>query len=1677
MSFLAQLADQLSSQFSLGQNDTHSLDSVIDGSNVRYGSLGDFAKDVDISAERRYVEEGYLRRDPYNTEPKQFEVLFQEPNATILLKKRMFSSVGDNFRPDYMNNDEKLYYKATRILFQNKCNQIAALEKLSKIAKITAAVGSVNEQLIPIIITLTDQLNYGGPLNNVPFSSGLFGSLPDSNPYQTSKIGQFASVVDKLRKVYAFNSSADYTTWITDNMDIFQSTLGQGTGVIEITNFTSLSTTTTLDLESGGSFSLTISDPYESTLITDYDIEIALSDATNLFYNHKIFQFGTQAANNVIQTTTAQLNAARAARNASPLTIMTDPNTLLGQRVTVIVDRLGKELAFDYNSSGSAGFPGLGGSGDSVSVAPEFLQGGSALGYDGLSTRANQSLPGTSGIRALIPQSELSLFQSLIAAIFNQLQMSANSQNAFQTTNQDTNYARRKLRFNYSGQLIIQPMDVVHIYLTSKTREDNKILSGLNNMLSGVGILQNYNNTITDFANTFTSIFQPSGSIPLQLEKAVYVGPEFPNFLWSLMRTQFVTENEGCHVFAGLVDNAADNWSDGHFTIDVRGRDQSLYFEQGKVNFKPGADVFNGAWFDPMTPFKSDFDTITSDAKNNTPELLDENKALLGDNGARTQIRKKLGPFAGANATVANIIDDRSVDPLTGLVTKTFYAPDGLVYTWREGIGVFTQAGLSTDVNDPNRVGNPNVFQEPFAGQDIMNTISLLITGTPYNFATFYKGVLGNPNFGRDQQSGDDPAFAFMNSLTQQLRKNNTLWGNFVPFKSLTVDEQTYAKAQFNQFQIAKNNSILDNQIRQLQVLQQQSDLYTSISDYAPNLSTTDLNFISLTSQIQNLSSNINQTIANINTQQNQFYQQSGKDPTFDPSDLIDSNGTNQITDPQKRKQLRRQINYLTRRMSYDVRANEDKNLFIVDDSYDKDYDILAYEQSINNNMKPWNNEFLSVKEKIIQVAKLLNLEVFCDTQGHIRVRPPQYNRMPSSVFYRMMYLKQTLNIQVFPSYLNQLFTDQLEGLRTQVEVLEDEIRLDCDILAIANGLTTNISTDAVALSFINSGTNTTGDTGATSNTGAPFNFLSDRGSGKIVDLSALIQQANPDVVQSQLPNGISDFSKVQQQAGIRQIFTNSTRFSTIDSALQAQQQASSGYATGSATVSNNTDANMLINRIQSKSGQQIAITDYIQTNAVNVKFVQLPANQAVDVFKVTGDLQDKISKRQQAVKSFYSTLKNTAEAKSLDSSKTVSNQLLTPGGFGNSKVPEVFENMIEDETYDDYGPGSSSRYIIRRPQIKNISISANSPPYTTVEVQGILSPFMADPSTLPQALNFFPSNGNGLVTAMAIDYDMWRTYGFKGQSVVQVPFLNDPAKQCGPYAAMLLSLARRNIFRGSVTIMGNEYMQPGEVVFLEDRGMLFYVNSVRHNLNFATGFTTTLELTYGHMPGEYIPTTVDFIGKMIYKNSNDGTIVVQRQDNSSNELSLGALTLGSNYQSNPNASADALNTGGTNQTPNPTSEFNSQISNNVLYMAAFLINRNNSGTSNDSITSIEIRVYADGDTANSNVSQFAQGLESYITGFADGPKNFPSATASTPSTPISDASVDVVVVNMTDPTNKKSPSQKAWDLARNQVNNSTTAGSDPDNTLAVKNALYSYIVDVWLINTPTKTTPSSNGS
>jgi len=255
---------------------------------------------------------------------------------------------------------------------------------------------------------------------------------------------------------------------------------------------------------------------------------------------------------------------------------------------------------------------------------------------------------------------------------------------------------------------------------------------------------------------------------------------------------------------------------------------------------------------------------------------------------------------------------------------------------------------------------------------------------------------------------------------------------------------------------------------------------------------------------------------------------------------------------------MRSQITYLTRRMSYDVRGNTDKNLFIVDDYYDIDYDIAAFNKALAKGVETYSAEYSNVSAQITHVADLLNLEVFCDSQGHIRVRPPQYNRMPSSVFNRMIYLKHALGVQIFPQFLNSLFEDQLSILKTRIEVIEDRIRLDCAILGQYSTVSIDLVADLKAKYFLEQAQVTKGK-------GGTFDFISDS-SGNISDYTNLISQANQGDKESVTPKSLSDYSKiVSGGTNTKQLFGNPEKYTVLFQALQSQNQKQDGINTASA--------------------------------------------------------------------------------------------------------------------------------------------------------------------------------------------------------------------------------------------------------------------------------------------------------------------------------------------------------------------------------------------------------------------------------------------------------------------------------------------------------------------------------
>lgn len=1678
MGFLGELANQINSQLSLGENANHTLDSVVDGQNLKYGTLGDLASKFDQSAERRYVEEGYLRRDPFNADQKQFEILMQEPNATVFIKKKMFSSIAENFRPDYMDIDEKLYYKTIKVLFANKCAQISALEKLSKIQTVTASAGSISDTLFPIIITLADTIAAGG----LPTGNNLFGAF-GGNPLGGTDASKLLNISDQLRKISSFNVTNNTTTWLVDSSNLFQSQFGKGTGVIELSNFTTLNTNVSVDgIKNAGSFGLTIMDPYEAMLITEWDIEKAIADATNMYKNSSTFQLiGSAGGNQVINDKQNRLNQIRAARGASPITIKVNPTSLLGRRVTAIFDRIGTELIFNYNSAGSTGIPGLGGiTGDGVTVADDYLRGGDIAGEDGLDTKQAAIGIGSIGnVRQLVPDNELSVFQALITAVYTKIQLEANSQNAFQVTNKATNYTRRKMRFNFSGKLIVQPMDIIHVYMSSKSIYDNKLLGGLNTMFNGFGVLQGLNSAVTDIKN-IGSLLNPGASGTVQAEKASYVGSSFPDSLWVALRSQFVNEKEGTHVFAGVVDTANDAWSEGKFTVSVSGRDNTVYFDQGKINFKPGVDVFNGAIYDPLTPFKSNFDTISTNTKDNDRELLDENKALLGTIANNKGLLKmKSGPDAGKKLASDHFTSDTFIDTTTGFKSRVLYAPDGLVYKWKEGIGVFVQFGSSLDLNDPNKTGNPSTYLEPFAGQDVMNVISLLVTGQPYNYSNFWRTANNLYGFGRDQQSQQDSAHTYIASLQNELTKSNALWGNFIPFKNLVIDEQSFALAQNAQFRIVQRNQDLDKKLQKLQDLNNQAAIFGAGNALTQVPKLFAPQFESVKSQVTALQASITADVAALSKEDASFNAAAGTagpDATYDYSDFIDSSKIGiSASNSNLKRELRRQINFLSRRMSYNVRANEDKNLFIVDDSYDKDYDILAYNKSLTDGIKLYNNDFNSTRDKIANTADLLNLEVFADTQGHIRVRPPQYNRMPSSVFYRMMYLKQAYGIQVFPQFLDDLFSDQLDSLRKRLEILDDLIRLDC---AIIQGTSFGgQDADTAATIYIQAQ--------ASANMGSSFAFISDP-DGSIQDINQVMHTANPDDATDTVNTFIAGLQG--QATSNKDVFPNTARYTAIISSLTLQNLDGAGYSLNNVpTFTANTYVDQLVSRIQTKSGTKINKSDYLAADPGQANGLVLSTTAKVDIFKVTKELQEKLQERQKVIRLFYSTLSNAKDFKSLDSNSTdLTNQLLAPAIYGNSNVPEVFEHMIEDESYNDYGPNSGTRFIIKRSQIRNLQIAETPPEYTLVEVQGVLNTF--SPGALPDGLNSFPNGGNGLVTAAAVDYDMWRNYGFKNQAPIKVPFLSDPNSQCAPYASMILSRARKNVLRGSVTISGNEFMQPGEVIFLEDRGLLFYVTAVRHNFGFAGSFTTTLDLTYGHTPGEYIPTTMDVIGKMIYNNRDIAGYTIERQSSSGNESSLGVVQMDPNTLDNSVIPGSSKTNSDTNAPQNSFASFNKQTLDNILFQAAYLVNANDT-TGNNVVANIELRIYYDAaNTISDDLVNFANDAKSVLTGQINTTASVSTSAAPTNNQAFPTNNVKVVQINIDDTNDRRSPSQKAIDAARNQTatsggsihldipGGSSDTTSPPTSNDKLRAALFGYIVDCWLSFT-TVPTQSTGGS
>ncbi len=1453
MGFLSSLGNIINTQFGIGENTSHSLDTASGGA---YSRLGDYANKIDQTAERNYIEDGFIR----DIRPRKRSILFQQPDFYVVIKKRMFSTLVDNSKLEVLEDKERILISATKRLFQNKCRILAAYEKLTKIEQLTFDSGRFNTFLAPALLNLIDS------------SNDLFTALGANGLSPSTK-----AAIDTLRKVISYSEPGAYSNWTTNDYDaVFGKDIGEGPGTFELTNISSVKTTASTEW-GAGSATVTLEDPYNLLTITEADIDQALTDISNPMRIGSYYKFVETELQNTIDKLKADLAVERQLRGASQISFKISAGTVLSQRVRAVLDNAGQEILFNY-STGINNFLSSIESADNVkqvssSVANVFSTGSVTIEPQFLS--GNPS--GNIGENNQLTTSERQKFEQIISDTFTMLAQHETSKREMKTRSLETNYARNRMRLFFNGKYIVQPMDTISIWMTSRTGEDMRMPGGFQKQTNelGLGLIQKFDTIIKNINGSINSMLAPTGTSFDDLERLSIVGPDMPSWLWRMFRQDITNQPTGPCIFSGIVGKGSQgvsgDWSDGKWTIHFTCEDHTGYFDKSMVNFKPSTDVFNASIYDPLTPFDVSFDAatgaaITDPGDGGIPPLLPENRDLLNSG----MLIFRSGPNKGTAAN-ESLYTHAPSEISFDTWRKVLHDPPGMVYRWKQGIQslTFTQRPNSQTNTEHERA--VLLTQKPFAGQDVMNVMSLLITGMPYNYTTFLKAAIENGNSlgARDGLNNTPAASTYIQGLLEEIERNNLIWGNFTPHKQLVVNAAAEQFIAQQRLDVITQNSKLNQLLKELATTQDQLILFSQQGMFQGT--TDNINSMVYTEKIAALNQQIKKEQAGFVEMMNGDLANNpdvgltivGNDINSDPSVTDSTVGTNLAQKQRDDLQLRQRLFSMTARRFWQVRANQDKNLFIVDDQYDKNFDIMAFERKIGNTIELFNSQYSNIGEQISQVKKLLGLECFANTQGHIIARPPGYNKMPSSVFFKMFKDRDKNGTKVFPAFLESLFFNQIKDIITQIEIVEDNIRLR----AIALGA----ATESEMVKMIGQGT---------------FNFLTNTDSNSGINLLQMSQQSNPEESQDQTQNLLKSLAsyekKISNQVKTAKLFTANTQINTYFANLDPNPDTQT------------TAIEVVRGRLRIATGTEPYTIDQLFANP---QFSRIGRKSQIDKVAIIGQIAQFISQRQLLLKSALNSIKNLEEGVSINATpdlgtnnmnnKTV-NAVVAPSLSSETDIPQILQHMIEYEGQDDLGPGSGRRFILTADRIVSMTISENPPPFTMVSVNGLFGQGFTDPPGGMKTSN----DGNAVTSAYAVDYDMWYQYGFRAPKPIEAPFFNDPNTQCAPYAIAALLEARENILQGSVGVAGyNEYYQPGDVIYIEDRNLLFYVKSVSHSCTYGS-LSTTLEINYGHSPGEYIPTMLDIVGKVLY--SSKGFFDqhrTERTDMFGSAQSLGALT------------------------------------------------------------------------------------------------------------------------------------------------------------------------------------------
>ena len=891
------------------------------------------------------------------------KITTQSPTFTVYIKKKIFWSLRNEHDTKFMDAAEKLFLRATKLMFERKCAQIASYEAMTKLERLLDEESELDIQNVEQVRDIIRTEILGEAVDRVWDEANVLAT----NPFFDAKVilnnaannareikknaEQIVKELDDIIGRARQSKQVIHTTWVTDqkgNTDNIK--IGRGVGVIELTLVDSVRTSLSLETGSLGSVSFTAQDPYNLMTITNTDIELALSAAIrarakdsdpNMILNEPIETRGAQDLLEEARRKDEELKRIRNNRLSNLTFNLTQNTNILGGSNLA-------EIVFEINPS---------------SVANDKVTGR----ITSLSDTFNKDNYRTSLLQLPLEQQLTSEEDNLVSQIFDLLESYVTAINTISNASQvqdhseDAEYARRQLRKYYLGKSIVQPMDGVHIYIRGNTFRDAELIGPLSALLHD-----------SPFVKSFAGGLEPDGlnDTILREEMRQFNIKNVPVNVYRKIRTSSLLRNAGAHVFGGLVSNTSSSYnaSRGEYTLQVSGESNMKWLKLSRVNVAPSLDQPRGVLEDPLTPLKLETDPSTGLILGNS-RLSDENKKRL--------LFYKDGSLRGKRLEEQNMLQD-----LVTLGDKPYavrqHAP-GLVYRWKEGVISATQQqslrtslrGGSSLIQKLRRdVGVTITKDGPFANLDVADVVSLLITGVPHNYESFFLNAISVGSFAHGGEANSPESY--FHSFFDITRSTNRALGNFVPFKQIDVTPKQMAERLRIQADLIRENSEVSRLQSELAEAQDKfNHLPEGISSSAKN---TLSNIIKdRESKLNTLTESLAQSISDGEKEGLRVY---GNDIIVENTDTNPSSSSGS-QESAERNRLRTQLVQL--RTQLDTKLNTDTNLFIVSDEYDKDLDIQALVTELNSGEVPlWNSQYKNPIETCINAAQIIDFELFC---------------------------------------------------------------------------------------------------------------------------------------------------------------------------------------------------------------------------------------------------------------------------------------------------------------------------------------------------------------------------------------------------------------------------------------------------------------------------------------------------------------------------------------------------------------------------------------------------------------------------------------------------------------------------------------------------------------------------